>query len=216
MVREFRCEPNCALCCKLSPITVLPHEVYLLQNEAEELGVRPRFVPSYMVADQLSGVRIALSYLLLLDEEGKCPFLRGTKCSVHDKYKPLTCKSFPYLPRIIRYTMDASTKTIDFDTSFAASYACPVVKRDDPSHGNGDLRIYFRNEAPSAQEAIYLRKFYAATLTQMWRNGMIELVDPSDGLPPYPVVNGYSFIRQRLPMLTLSALDIIQLNNKDE
>ncbi len=94
----------------------------------------------------------------------------------------------------------------------------PVVKRDDPSHGNGDLRIYFRNEAPSAQEAIYLRKFYAATLTQMWRNGMIELVDPpSDGLPPYPpVVNGYSFIRQRLPMLTLSALDIIQLNNKDE
>ncbi len=211
VAKSFKCEPNCALCCKLSPITVLPHEVYLLQREAEELGVEVMFSPSYIVVDELNKIRIVLSYLLMLNGRGECPFLRGTKCLVHDSYKPLTCRSFPYLPRIIRYSMDVATKTIDFDVSFVASYACPVVKRDDPSYGNGDMRIYFKNEVPSAQEAIALRKFYAATLTQMWRSGAIELTDEDGRTVPYPLVNGYFFIRQRMPMITLNVINDIAL-----
>jgi len=67
--------------------------VYILQRLAERLGAPVVFTPAYKVADAKSGLRVAISYLMHLDDEGKCPFLEGTSCMVHGLYKPLTCRS---------------------------------------------------------------------------------------------------------------------------
>jgi len=207
---EFRCVPDCALCCRASPVTVLPHEVYVLQKAARELGVSVVFTPAYKVADLRSGVRVALSYLMHLDEEGKCPFLEGTRCRVHDVYKPLTCRSFPYLPKVVKYELDPVAKEVRVDVRFVISTLCPVVKRDlSPSDvvKMADVRVavkYAPMEVEVAVSTLEKRMLYARVLSELWRRGLVELDE--DKYPFFPVVNGFAFIRRFYPQFTLEKL----------
>lgn len=209
----FRCMPNCGLCCRLSPVTVLPHEVYLIEREAEDLGVDVRFKVGYTVVDLVNKVRLALSYLMMLNDDNVCPFLTSdNKCLVHNRYKPLTCRSYPFLPRVIRYSLDPVTKTIDFEVSYGASTACPVVKE---GLSNGSLirvsvdtsfaRRIFPREYVAAEEMINARRIYTHYLSYLWRSGEVDLVE-DNGTYPYPVVNSYWFIRSRFPQLTLDVI----------
>lgn len=210
-MRQFQCLPDCALCCRASPVTVLPHEVYILQSLARDLGVVVKFAPAYNVADVQNGVRIALSYLMLLDNEGKCPFLRGTKCLVHDLYKPLTCRSFPYLPKVIRYELDPIAKEVRMEINFVMSTLCPVVRKD-LSPGDvakmANIKVaveYAPREVAVAKETVAKRLFYARILSDLWQKGYVELDDGS-AYPHLPVVNGFSYIRRFRPELTLKDL----------
>lgn len=207
----FRCEPNCALCCKASPVTVLPHEVYILQKLANELGVAVLFTPAYKVADLRSGLRIALSYLMHLDEEGKCPFLSGTQCMVHDLYKPLTCRSFPYLPKVVKYELDPVGKELRIDVKFVMSTLCPVVRKDlavadVAKMSNVKIAVkYAPREVDVAVKTLEKRYVYAKILSELWRRGAVEL-DEEEKYPFYPVVNGFAFIRRFYPELTIERL----------
>ncbi|MBP1448410.1 MAG: YkgJ family cysteine cluster protein [Thermoproteus sp.] len=207
----FRCAPDCALCCRVSPVTVLPHEVYVLDSLAKDLGVAVRFSPAYTLADRYSGVRVALSYLMHLDEEGKCPFLRGTRCLVHDLYKPLTCRSFPYLPKVIKYELDPAAREIRMEINFVISTLCPVVKAD-LTPGDvlrmSNVRVaakYAPREVEVAKEAVDKRFFYARALSDLWRKDLVDLVDGREQ-PHWPVVNGFSFLRRFKPELTIKEL----------
>jgi Fe-S-cluster containining protein len=207
----FACMPNCALCCRASPVTVLPHEVYVLESLARDLDVRVKFAPAYTLLDAISGVRVALSYLMLLDEEGKCPFLKGTKCLVHDLYKPLTCRSFPYLPKVIRYELDPVAKEIRMEINFVMSTLCPVVRSDlSPRElvKMRDIRIaaqYAPREVQVARETVEKRLLYARILSDLWQKGYVDLQDGGSN-PFYPVVNGFAFIRRFRPELTIKDL----------
>jgi Fe-S-cluster containining protein len=207
----FACMPHCALCCRTSPVTVLPHEVYILQRLAEKLGVNVVFTPAYKVADVKSGVRIAMSYLMHLDEEGKCPFLDGTECMVHSLYKPLTCRSFPYLPKVVRYELDPVNREIRIDVKFVMSTLCPVVRKDlTPADAakmsNINIAVkYAPQEAKVALKTLEKRYLYAKILSGLWKRGAVELDDESK-YPFYPVVNGFAFIRRFYPELTLEKL----------
>ncbi|MFN3804779.1 MAG: YkgJ family cysteine cluster protein [Pyrobaculum sp.] len=205
---EFRCAPGCALCCKASPVTVLPHEVYILQQHAERLGVSVFFTPAYRVADLRSGLRIALSYLMHLDETGACPFLRGTSCMLHDLYKPLTCRSFPYLPKVVKYELDPAAREVRIDVKFVMSTLCPVVRKD-LAGDMSDIRIavkYAPSEVGVAVDTLEKRYLYAKVLSELWRGGLVEL-DDGGKYPHLPVVNGFAFIRRMYPQFTLESLD---------
>jgi Fe-S-cluster containining protein len=208
---SFSCEPGCALCCRASPVTVLPHEVYILQRLAERLGVPVVFTPAYKVADVKSGLRVAISYLMHLDEEGKCPFLEGTSCMVHGLYKPLTCRSFPYLPKVIRYELDPASREIRIDVKFVMSTLCPVVRRDLAPADVAKMSSihiavkYAPRETEVALKTLEKRYLFAKVLSELWKRGAVEL-DDEGKYPYYPVVNGFAFIRRFYPELTLEKL----------
>lgn len=208
---EFKCVPGCALCCKASPVTVLPHEVYIIQKYAEELGVSVVFTPAYKVADLKSGLRIVLSYLMHLDEEGKCPFLEGTRCRLHGLYKPLTCRSFPYLPKIVRYELDPVNREVRIDVRFVMSTLCPVVKRDLPPGEVAKMSSiyvamkYAPREVETALETLEKRFFYAKALSILWKKSEVELEEEGK-YPFFPVVNGFAFVRRFYPGLTIDSL----------
>lgn len=207
----FRCEPGCALCCKASPVTVLPHEVYILQKYAREFGVDVVFMPAYKVADLKSGLRLALSYLMHLGEDGACPFLDRTRCKLHDLYKPLTCRSFPYLPKIIRYELDPAVREVRMDIKFVMSTLCPVVRRDlstaDVAH-MADVKVavkYAPREVGIAVKTLEKRYLYARLLSELWRRGEAELEEEGK-YPFFPIINGFAYIRRFYPQLTIEKL----------
>ena len=210
-VERFRCVPDCGLCCRASPVTVLPHEVYILTSLARRIGVDVTFEPSYTVADAVRRIRIALSYLMHLNEGGMCPFYdpRTYRCSVHGPYKPLTCRSFPYLPRVIKYRLDRSNKTLDFEVRFVMSSLCPIVRKDLPSLGDaariGLAAKYAPQETEAALETVIARRLYAELLSDLWRRGIVELDDGSK-YPMYPRVNGFSLVRQYYRYITVGEL----------
>ncbi|MGC8543010.1 MAG: YkgJ family cysteine cluster protein [Vulcanisaeta sp.] len=215
MVTPFRCMPNCGYCCTISPVTVFPHEVIILSRLAEELDITDLvFKPGYVITDIKNGVRIALSYLMQLNSKGICPFLDpySKTCSVHSLYKPLTCRSFPYLPRVIRYIIDPELKVVDFNVEFVISSLCPVIKNN---YTPDDLELMMRNikiamkampkEVDAAQEAIRVRKIYADALTALWRAGYIELRGNDGNNVNWPIVNAFEYIRQFIPHITLDS-----------
>jgi len=215
VVTPFRCMPNCGYCCTISPVTVFPHEVIILSRLAEELDITDLvFKPGYVITDIKNGVRIALSYLMQLNSKGICPFLDpyNKTCSVHSLYKPLTCRSFPYLPRVIRYIIDPELKVVDFNVEFVISSLCPVIKNN---YTPDDLELMIRNikiamkampkEVDAAQEAIRVRKIYADALTALWRAGYIELRGNDGNNVNWPIVNAFEYIRQFIPHITLDS-----------
>jgi Fe-S-cluster containining protein len=217
VVTAFKCMPNCGYCCTISPVTVFPHEMLILSKLAERLDVKDlTFKPGYVVTDVKGGVRIALSYLMQLNEKGMCPFLNpdDKTCMVHSLYKPLTCRSFPYLPRVIRYVIDPELKIVDFTVEFVVSSLCPVIRNN---YTPDDLETIARNvkiaikampkEVDAAQEAIRVRKIYADALTALWRAGYAELRSNSSDSTNWPIVNAFEYIRQFIPQLTLDQFD---------
>jgi hypothetical protein len=185
--------------------------VYILQRLAERLGAPVVFTPAYKVADVKSGLRVAISYLMHLDEEGKCPFLEGTSCMVHGLYKPLTCRSFPYLPKVIRYELDPASREIRIDVKFVMSTLCPVVRRDLAPADVAKMSSihiavkYAPRETEVALKTLEKRHLYAKVLSELWKRGAVEL-DDEGKYPFYPVVNGFAFIRRFYPELTLEKL----------
>jgi len=208
---QFACLQNCAICCRASPITVLPHEVYILKSQGSKLGVDVKFKPAYTIVELRSGVRLALSYLMLLDENSKCPFLSGFKCTIHNSYKPLTCRAFPYLPRVIRYVLDKRRKELELEVSFTVSTLCPVVKKMVDNGGlplTADPRVaysFYPREVVAAIEIVRARKLYARILSELWREGLVEL-DEVGGYAPYPIVNSFLFIRSIMPSFTVGEI----------
>ena len=197
----FRCD-MCGLCCKMSPISVLPHEVIVLKYLADKMGVKVEFNQGYTVYDAVSGVNIAFSYVMQL-ANGQCPFLNENMCSIHHIYKPYICRSFPYIPRHVKYSIDEENKYIMASTDYGLSLACHIVKRDREvlekySHIPGVIVHYLKKEYMVAMEAENVRTLLLTALSKLWRDGLVEI---KTKVPGAPVVNLYEFLRRFYPDL---------------
>ena len=191
---KFECL-RCGKCCKLSSITVLPHEVLIIKKLARDLGVEVNFKPSYGVHDRLRGYFIVLSYTLELSN-GKCPFLTSdNKCMLQALYKPLTCRAFPYLPKDVRYYFDDVSRIIVHRANYGISLNCTFVKENEEALSKA-LRIYgIRNVFPQEYNAAILmeslRHHYLLMLSKLWRIGLVDL---RPGVRAGKEVNAYTFL----------------------
>lgn len=198
----FKCD-MCGECCKLSPISLLPHEEIILRELSGLVGVEVKFSPGYTVYDAISGVNVAFSYILHLDENSKCPFLLGNKCSIHYIYKPYICRSFPYIPRHVRYSIDDVNKYITAEADYGLSLACHIVKRDKETLEKCALKQsilvhYSRDEYLASVEAENTRLLLLYLLSKLWREGLVD-VKPS--VPGVQVMSLYEFLRRYFPEL---------------
>ena len=196
----FKCM-GCGICCTLSPITILPHEALILRREAVRLGVNLELMEGYRIYDEVSGKNIVLSYAIKLNNNKRCPFLaRDNKCLVHSTYKPLTCRSFPYVPREIQYYIDNNTRTIMHKSVYGISTACTFVKQyastiEEEVRKHGIQKV-FPQEYQYAREAEYWRRWYMRTLTYLWRMGLVDL--HSEPVSDAAGINAYIFIISKL------------------
>ncbi|WP_048078640.1 YkgJ family cysteine cluster protein [Desulfurococcus mucosus] len=200
-VPVFKC-PACGLCCTFSPVSILPHEDIVLRTIADALGLPYSSQPGYVIFEEVNRVNLAFSYVMEL-HNGRCIFLSGSKCMIHDVYKPLICRSYPYVPRHVRYNIDERNKYILATADYGVSVACPVVKKDrevlEKYSGNPALVIrYLKKEYNAAVEMENIRNTLLSLLSKLWREGIVEV---STSRRDAPVVNLYEFLRRYYPDL---------------
>jgi len=198
----FKCD-MCGECCRISPISLLPHEEAVLRELSRVIGVNIKLTPGYTVYDAISGVNIAFSYILHLNEKSSCPFLAGNKCSIHNIYKPYICRSFPYIPRHVRYSIDDVNKYITAEADYGLSLACHIVKRDREileKYGvkHNILTRYLQDEYLASIETENIRLLFLYLLSVLWREGIVD-VKPS--APNAQVISLYEFLRKYFPEL---------------
>lgn len=155
-----------------------------------------------MVYDEISGVNIAFSYVMEL-VNGKCVFLNGVKCLIHDVYKPLICRSYPYIPRYVKYNIDEREKRVFAVAEYGLSLACPVIRRDRgvlEMHVEqpGILLKYMPREYYASIEMENTRNLLLGLLSKLWRDGLVEI---STARRSTQVVNLYEFLRVYYPNL---------------
>jgi Fe-S-cluster containining protein len=203
LYKVFKCT-LCGECCKASPISLLPFEDSILRILAYKLNRPYHSKPGYLVYDERRGVNIALSYTMEL-VNGRCPFLtRNNLCMINNIYKPLICRSYPYVPKQVRYTISVDYKIIFATTDYGLSIKCPVI-RDDREYIEELMRknplwpmIYMPNEYKAAMEMEEKRNLLLRLLSELWRRGLVELADKRVDAP---VVNLYDILRRYYPNL---------------
>lgn len=202
----FKCE-MCGLCCRMSPISLLPHEAVVLEWLADKMELRFECVHGYVVYDALSGMNLAFSYIMQLNN-GHCPFLEGNKCRIHNIYKPYICRSFPYTPKHVKYHMDDVNKYIMASTEYGLSLACSVVKKHkevlekywfrDNESPDKILQHYFKDGYLAAVEGDNTRSLLLTLLSKLWRDGLADIRQANITAP---VVNLYEYLRRFYPDL---------------
>ncbi len=204
MNKTFKCT-LCGLCCSKSPISLLPHEDKILSILASKLGLPYKSKPGYKLFDRIRRSYIALSYAMEL-VDGKCVFLtKDNLCLIQDIYKPFICRSFPYVPKQVRYNIVWGLKTIFATTDYGLSVECPVI-REDKEYVNKILganpqllRRYLLNEIKAAEEMERTRMTLLSMLSDLWRQGYIDIID--DPRVNAPVLNLYDLLRKYYPNL---------------
>jgi len=156
-----------------------------------------------MVYDMLSGVNIALSYVMKL-RDGRCVFLdENNRCLIHDKYKPFICRSYPYVPKKITYSLIDDLKLIVYLPEYGVSSECPVVRDEwsvlEKTGLKNSLEKYFEKEIMIAREMENLRMLMFGLLSKLWSDGAVDL----DNSSRYgkPDVNLYVLLRKYYPYL---------------
>ncbi len=201
----FRCT-LCGICCKLSPVSLLPYEDTILRMIAEKLGLPYKSRPGYTVYDARRGVRIALSYVMEL-VNNKCVFLdKDNLCRIHDIYKPLVCRSYPYVPKQVRYTISRDLKIIFATVEYGISVKCPVIEEDKEyimmlmsKYLNWPM-IYFRYEYKAAAEMEEKRNLLLKLLSDLWSRGIVDLKETNKNKNTL-VINLYELLRTYYPNL---------------
>lgn len=198
---------RCGLCCMTSPISLLPHEILVLNNLAASLNVKLKFVEGYAVYDRISGVNVTLTYHMQLGNSGKCVFLgKNNLCLIHNRYKPLICRSFPYTIKSINYYFDPVAKIAFHRSNYTISSACEFIKKHKNTlepYLKDELLIkkFFNDETRYASLMEKYRSMYLLALSYLWRVGYIDLV--SDARIDRPYVNAYLFIRRYIPYFAI-------------
>lgn len=187
----------------MSPVSLLPHEEVILGKLAEMLGVEVTFTTGYTVFEAMRGANLAFSYVMHLRENKQCAFLENNKCMIHHIYKPYICRSFPYIPRHVKYSVDEVNKYIVASTDYGLSLACHVVRRDktilEKYVGNPSILYYYaKNEYLAASEAERARSLLLTALSKLWRDGVVDIQPARQNAP---VLNLYEFLRQMYPDL---------------
>lgn len=199
----FKCR-ICGSCCRKSPVSILPHEDILLRRVANIFDLDYVSTPGYKFYDRLSKTHIVVSYVMEL-VGNKCVFLKDNKCSIHDIYKPLICRSFPYVPRNVKYNIVWDSKIIFPTVDYGISTECLSIKdqygflhRLFETNSTYFSRFLY-NEMSVAREMEEKRIILLNMLSDAWRRGYVDLSD-NTGIA-YNVVNLYEFLRKLYPDL---------------
>ncbi len=175
----------------------------VLKAVASRLNIDLRIRPGYTIYDRLSGRRYALSYIMDL-VNGKCPFLHNNRCIIHSIYKPYICRSYPYVPKEVRYLIHEGLRIIVAKVEYGLSAKCPVIQQHkyyiDKMLTTNPFFIakYMPNEYRAAVEAEQARNFILNLLSSLWRRGVIDLVSTNT---PREIVNVYYLLQQYYPNL---------------
>uniref|UniRef100_A0A7C4DAN2 YkgJ family cysteine cluster protein n=1 Tax=Staphylothermus marinus TaxID=2280 RepID=A0A7C4DAN2_STAMA len=195
----------CGSCCTKSPISILPHEDFTLRALADKYDVKYSSYPGYRVYDLQNRIYIALSYVIDTNT-GACPFLSGNKCLIHYEYKPLICRSFPYVPIKVSYHIIPELKIIHAKSEYRISLLCNFVKNNEDKlrelaeKTNGAiLHVIFEEQIRSAIEMDSIRNTLLNLLSTLWRRNDVDIVEDID--TGAPVVNLYDVLRMKFPEL---------------
>ena len=187
----------CGTCCKNTPITLLPHEAVILETLSKELKIDAIIEPGFTLTDGKNRIRIALSYVLK-PREGVCPFLNDNRCSIHNLYKPLICRSFPLVPIHVKYFIDTKTLRIVHISRYGLSSICPSVKDMVKEYGN-ETHSILPHIFPDEYEAYYimesLRMSYMHALSRLWQNAVLGLLSYGEKHSDLPLINAYILLK---------------------
>lgn len=193
------------MCCTSSPVSILPHEDVILSFIARKIGVEYASRPGYTVYDAVNDINLALSYVMLLGRNSRCVFLNSSNlCLLHDIYKPYICRSYPYVPRQVKYAFDEESKLISAQVDYGLSTACPVVESNKSilekyvKHDPHYLLFYVGQEYTVALEMESDRQTLLSLLSYLWKTGTVELETKKTGTR---TVNLYEFLRGYFPDL---------------
>ncbi len=199
---RFKCL-KCGKCCKMSPISLLPHEKIILENLSKRLGIEVSFSYDYYIHDARHNYNIVLTYHLNL-EDGKCPFLSSdSKCLLQNYYKPLVCRAFPYIPSKVEYVYDTRIKVLGCKTSYAISTACTYIsklkdKLSTKIKSPYEIRKFMLEEFSAAAEMELKRRLVLSYISFLWKRGALNLTfSNSPGIP----INAFSLIRKYFPYI---------------
>ena len=207
MVFRFKCIYT-GICCRASPITLQSFESIIISSLSRVFDIKVHMEPGYVVWDRIGNLYLAISYILKLNNDGRCPFLtKDNKCIIHSIYKPLICRSYPYVPREVRYLFIERLKLIVPKVEYGLSAKCPVIERHkylidkymdlDPYF----ISKYMPNEYKAALEAESKRTIILNLLSSLWRRGLIDLATINRMPPNIRVTNVYNFLRNYYPNL---------------
>ena len=192
----------CGTCCRKSPVSILPHEDIILKYLAGKLDVEYYSTPGYKVFDNIRKSYIAFSYVMHLVDD-KCPFLSSdNKCLINDIYKPLICRSYPYVPKYVKYNIIWEDRLIIPEVEYGISIHCPVIEMYKSRFNNtGEneylVKRFLNKEYRNAMEMEYLRHLLLSYLSNLWRRNIVKLVD--EDKPYSHVINLYDVIREYFP-----------------
>ncbi len=154
-------------------------------------------------------MKIVLSYVMSLND-GVCPFLSDdNKCLIHNMYKPLTCRSFPYVPRIIRYVIDRERRYLDVELEISTSRVCPILRAldqevlEEVERDPAVAARVFPAEYKACVESIRIRRMYLSALSMLWRADYV-MIDEDRQIISWPHVNAFLYLRQFIPDLTIA------------
>jgi len=195
-----------------SDISLIPFEAPILKNITRKLKIDARIEPLNMVYDEKNSVNIAISYVLKL-KDGICPFLdvNTNLCRIHQLYKPLICRSYPYVPSSVRYLYDPITKIVFHTANYAISAACPVIKESRKKHGvaiTARPHEYMPSEYRWAIIAENTRAMLLQGLSELWKKGMVDLKFGAN-VRGVPVVNLYELLKATLPHFAILPKPVI-------
>lgn len=195
----------CGSCCSKSPISILPYEDVILRSLAEKYHVEYSSYPGYRVFDTRNEIFIALSYVIDT-KGGACPFLYGNKCLIHYEYKPLICRSFPYVPVRVSYSIIPELKIISAQAEYRVSLLCNFVKNNESTlrklieDSNGlMLHHVFEEQIRTALEMDSIRNTLLNLLSSLWRSGVVDICDTVK--TGRTIINLYEFLRMHFPQL---------------
>ena len=207
MVLRFKCIYT-GICCKASPITLQSFEATIIRSLSRAFNIEIHTKPGYIVWDKIGNHYLAISYILGLNKDRRCPFLRkDNRCIIHDIYKPLICRSYPYVPREVRYLFIERLKLIVPKVEYGLSAKCPVIEKHkylidkymdiDPYF----VSKYMPNEYRAALEAESKRTIILNLLSSLWRRGLIDLTTINEIPSNVRIINVYNFLQKYYPNL---------------
>ncbi len=148
---KYKCL-KCGICCHEIPdchgakrIPLYPEEVDCLIEIAQERGINFTVKEDLVFPDELNSKILVLTYRIILEPLGHCPFFKQDQgCSIHDK-KPHACQAYPLSLR----TLDAFKFEISIDP------LCTFIISNYDELENIDierLKVIFQDEYPKAEK----------------------------------------------------------------
>ncbi len=160
-------------------LSLLPHEVFVLDALREMYSVEIEFKPNFVLLDKKNRYLIAISYVAKFKSK-KCPFLGSNGlCMIHNVYKPLICRAYPITPMNVKYFIDIKKKVIVHNAPYGISMLCSKAKKiyeeNIRRNTKDSIPTLFPDEYESLYTMEYIRSTYLQALSNLWRRNYIDV-----------------------------------------